>query len=217
MIEMINISKSYNGERQILRDLTLHIRDGEYIQIVGGSGAGKSTFLNVIGLLDRNYAGKLKIAGRSVDKISDTEISAIRCCHIGFIFQSYNLIHNMSVMENISLPAIYAKGKRPDWKKRIEEKMSALGIWHLKNQFIQYLSGGEKQRVAIARALLLDPDIILADEPTGNLDVDNANIIFETLRELHRQKKTIVMVTHNTYVASGADHIYRLADGKLYE
>lgn len=216
IIRIEKMSKTYNGISYVIRDLDLTVKKGEYIQIMGSSGSGKSTLLNLIGLLDNAFEGVLKICGCDIAKSNDQQISMIRSRHIGFIFQAYNLIPNMTVKENIELPMIYSK-ITPDsrYEDTVAHLMETLGIAKLSGQKIQYLSGGEKQRVAIARALSLKPDLVLADEPTGNLDSCNSDMVFSTLRQLHENGVTVVLVTHNDSVDVGADVKYTLRGGTL--
>lgn len=217
MIKIINMTKKYGSDIRVFDNLEMEILKGEFVQIIGESGAGKSTLLNILGLLDNDYEGEYYINGINTSKSNDTVISSLRCNKIGFVFQSYNLIYNMSVIDNILLPTIYGKYDKRIIKQRLEDLMVKFGIVELKDKNVQHLSGGEKQRVAIARAMIMDPEIILADEPTGNLDEKNANIIFNTLKELKELGKTIVMVTHNTYVDLGADRILVIRDGGIHE
>lgn len=218
MIQIQNLTKAYDKNTVVLNGLSVEVKRGEYIQIVGKSGSGKSSLLNILGLLDFNYNGKLYIDGKEIKRFHDVENSRIRSEKIGFVFQSYHLINNMNVVENVSLPILYSGTRNIKSKTAyISEILHEMGIYEIRNKKIQFLSGGEKQRVSIARALLLNPDIILADEPTGNLDRGNSEIVFELLKRLHKQGKTIVLVTHNTYIESGADKKYELVNGKLYE
>lgn len=216
MIELTNVKKTFDGRRYVLDDLSIQFKSGEYTQIIGKSGTGKSTLLNLIGLLDDRYEGIIKIDGVDVSKLSDIKRSELRSKKIGFIFQAYNLINHMTVIENIYLPLLYSK-KSPDvnYVSRIDSLIEELEIKQLSNVKIQYLSGGEKQRVSIARALSLNPSIILADEPTGNLDVVNSQITFDVLKNLAKEGKTIILVTHNQRNDLGADRILSLQDGVL--
>lgn len=214
MIRIECLSKTYNGRDNILNNLNLHVEKGEYVEIVGKSGAGKSTFLNIVGLLDNKYTGEVFIDGKKISVMTDTQISIIRNKYIGFIFQAYHLIPHLTVWENIMLPLIYSK-KMLDSRflSYVNTVIENLQISSLKNQKIQYLSGGEKQRVAIARALSLSPSIVLADEPTGNLDQTNGDIVFHTLSQLNKMGTTIILVTHNRYIDVGASKILTLSGG----
>lgn len=216
MIELCNIKKTFDGQRYVLNNLSIKFNQGEYIQIVGKSGAGKSTLLNLIGLLDNRYEGRITIDGCNIEKQSDIKISKLRSEKIGFIFQAYNLINHMTVMENIYLPLLYSE-KKPDisYITRINQLVEELEIHRIANVQVQYLSGGEKQRVSIARALSLNPAVILADEPTGNLDVANSRITFNVLKTLAHEGKTVILVTHNQHDDLGANRILSLQDGVL--
>lgn len=216
MIELEGLRKTFDGSRFILNDINIHIEKGEYVQIVGKSGSGKTTLLNLMGLLDMDYKGKIKIDGRDVSKLSDIKISEIRSKHIGFVFQAYNLVNHMTALENIYMPILYSKTKYDkDYISKANKLIKEFGIENIINTPVQYLSGGEKQRVSVARALSLNPSIILADEPTGNLDKGNSDIIFSTLRKLSQSGKTVILVTHNWYENLGADRVLQLQDGKL--
>lgn len=216
MIKLQGIKKTFDGKRYIINDLSIEFNKGEYIQIIGKSGAGKSTLLNLMGLLDTQYEGNIIIENTNISTLSDIRISEMRSKNIGFIFQAYNLINHMTVVENIQLPLLYSKRKlNSEYNMRIDEIMENLEIKKLSKIPIQYLSGGEKQRVSIARALSLNPNIILADEPTGNLDNNNSKITFKILKELAEKGKTVILVTHNIHDNLGADRILTLQDGTL--
>lgn len=216
LIELTNVSKTYDGRRYVLKNLNINIGAGEYVQIVGKSGSGKSTLLNLIGLLDTEFDGELLIDGQDIAKISDYKVSGIRSKRIGFIFQSYNLVNHMTVLENIYLPILYSKNKDiKEFLGKVELLLNEFEIDTIKHIPIQFLSGGEKQRVAIARALAMSPEIILADEPTGNLDKENSEIIFSILKKLSNQGKTIILVSHNCYDNLKPDRIMNLQNGAL--
>lgn len=216
MIELKNIKKRYYEQEYILDDISIKIDKGEYVQIVGQSGSGKSTLLNLIGLLDDKYEGDLFIDNKNVSKLSDRRLSKLRSEYLGFVFQSYNLINHMTVLENIKLPLIYSD-KNYDfiYSERINMLIKELQLEKLIYKEVQYLSGGEKQRVAIARALSLEPKIILADEPTGNLDKINSKIVFDTLKKQADNGKTVIIVTHNWHDDLGTNKILKLENGKL--
>lgn len=216
MIELKNVTKKFSKDKVVLKDISMQIRKGEYVEIIGKSGSGKSTFLNLLGLLDMDFEGDFFVDGIDVSKLSDMKISRIRNKKIGFIFQSYNLIPRMTSYENIMLPLIYS-AEKPDqkFKNHMDKLVKDLQITELLNKRIEYLSGGEKQRIAIARAMCLSPEIILADEPTGNLDSVNSSIVFDTLLNLNKRGTTIVLVTHNCYVDVGADRKLTLEGGKF--
>ena len=215
-IELEALSKSYDGSRYILNNINLRICKGEYIQVVGKSGSGKSTLLNLIGLLDSNYKGNIRIEGQDITRLSDNKVSEIRSKSIGFIFQAYNLVHHMTSLENIYLPVLYSKQKfNKEYISKVDKLVQEFNISSILSTPVQYLSGGEKQRVSIARALALDPSIILADEPTGNLDKENSNIIFSTLKKLANNGKTVILVTHNYHEDLEVDRILKLQNGVL--
>lgn len=216
MIELTNVRKTFDGKRFVLDGLSATFRPGEYTQIIGKSGAGKSTLLNLIGLLDGQYEGEITLDGKDISKLSDMKISRIRSQRIGFIFQAYNLVNHMTALENIYMPILYAKKKfDSEYRARVAGLIEKLEIGRIAETQIQYLSGGEKQRVSIARALSLDPDVILADEPTGNLDAGNSKITFHVLKKLAMEGKTVILVTHNLHDDLGADRILTLQDGVL--
>lgn len=216
MIELINVKKRYGEQEYILNDISMKIDEGEYIQIVGQSGAGKSTLLNLIGLLDNSYEGDLIIDNKKVSRLPDRYLSKLRSEYLGFVFQSYNLINHMTVLENIKLPIIYSCRRYDSrYVNMINTLVEELQLEKIKDKEVQYLSGGEKQRVSIARALSLEPKIILADEPTGNLDKDNSKIVFDTLKEQSNKGKTVIIVTHNWHDDLGTHRILKLEKGKL--
>ena len=215
------LSKSY-GSTKVLENLRLEIIPGDFISIVGKSGSGKSTLLNVLGLLDNNFVGNYFFNNIPISKLSKDKLSEIRNQKFGFIFQSYHLLPYMSVIDNIMLPTLYEK--RNGLKKTsrlsdqlLKELINDMGLSNLINKQVQFLSGGEKQRVAIIRAIIMNPQIILADEPTGNLDPENANIILGILKKLNTTGISIVMVTHNYELANQANKILYLENGGLYE
>jgi len=216
MIQIEHLRKTYDGVNYILDDVNVNIAQGEYVQIIGDSGSGKSTLLNLIGMLDNKFEGKLYVKDKDISKLNDTGISLMRAETIGFIFQSYNLIYNLTASENILLPILYSRKKLDNViTERANELIERFGIEKIKDKPIQLLSGGEKQRVAFARALMLDPDIILADEPTGNLDKKNSEMIFSTLKKLSKDGKTVILVTHNWFDENGADRTYNVKGGKI--
>lgn len=208
-IELKNITKTY--DRPVLKDINLTINNDSYITIVGKSGSGKSTLMNILGLIEEYDDGVYTFNGEKIRKGKD--YSTIRSESIGFIFQSYNLIPTMTCMENIVLPLQYSK-------KPIEEfdnVIDLLKIRDLLQKPVVYLSGGERQRVAIARALILNPSLIIADEPTGNLDSGNRDIVLEILANENRKGRAIVMITHDTEIAMNAKNVYTLEEGVLHE
>ncbi|KFF23688.1 ABC transporter ATP-binding protein [Chryseobacterium vrystaatense] len=219
MINVQNLSKTYKTEdvqTNALNNVSLHITEGEFVAIMGPSGCGKSTFLNILGLLDEASAGSYQFTGIETVKAGEKKKSAIRKKHIGFIFQNFNLIDELTVYENIELPLIYNGISSSERKKRVEEIMEQINIGHRARHYPQQLSGGQQQRAAVARALVTRPQLILADEPTGNLDSSNGNEVMNLLAELHREGSTIVMVTHSSYDAGFASRIVNMKDGEIF-
>src|SRR5271155_5622458 len=218
MIVLENVSKTYlMGETTVnaLRGVSLRIERGEFVSLVGASGSGKSTLLHMIGLLDRPDTGILRIGGRDTAQLPDDEISKIRSETIGFVFQQFHLLKRMTAFDNVELPLIYAKGDRPSAQPASLLERVGLGTrsHHKPNE----LSGGQQQRVAIARALVRRPTIVLADEPTGNLDSKSGAEIMALLRELHAEGLTIILVTHEPAIAAAADRTIRVHDGQVVE
>ena len=214
MIDAKNINVKF-GKRQILKDLNLKVKKGEYISIIGKSGAGKSTLLNVISTLEKEYSGNVFYKKQDIRDFNDIEISNLRNKKIGFIFQNFNLLEDFTVIENIMLPARLTK---IDEIALMEKALGLINKFELdltKNQYPNELSGGEKQRVAIARALINKPEIIFADEPTGNLDSKMSIEISNILSKLNQEGQTIVMVTHNEELAKSSNKIFELKDGIL--
>ena len=214
MIDAKNINVKF-GKRQILKDLNLKVKKGEYISIIGKSGAGKSTLLNVISTLEKEYSGNVFYENKDIRDYNDLEISNLRNKKIGFIFQNFNLLEDFTVIENIMLPARLTK---IDEIALMEKALGLINKFELdltKNQYPNELSGGEKQRVAIARALINKPEIIFADEPTGNLDSKMSIEISNILSKLNQEGQTIVMVTHNEELAKSSNKIFELKDGML--
>jgi putative ABC transport system ATP-binding protein len=218
IVAIENLSKVYSlGTLELfaLRNLSLNIEQGEYVAIMGPSGSGKSTLLNMLGCLDRPTKGTYRLAGKDVSRLNDNELSAIRGAQIGFIFQSYNLIAQLNVIENIEVPMFYqGVGERAS-EQRAHELAGMVGLGdRLKHRPFE-LSGGEQQRVAIARALVNNPVIILADEPTGNLDSESGREILNILDDLHTQGKTLIVVTHDPNTAKRAQKTIHLLDGQI--
>ena len=203
-------------ETHALAGVHLSIDRGEYVAMSGPSGCGKSTLLSIIGLLDTPTAGKYELNGRSVENLKFAERSRIRNQEIGFIFQSFNLIGDLTVAENVELPLTYRSGMASsDRKTRVQESLERVGMAHRMRHYPSQLSGGQQQRVAVARALAGSPSILLADEPTGNLDSKNGEAVMELLKNLHREGATICMVTHDPRFARHADRQIHLFDGKV--
>ena len=218
MIKLNNIKKVFatdEVETWALRDVNLQIEKGEFVAIMGPSGCGKSTLLSILGLLDNPTEGTYILNGRDVSALKENERTDLRRGMIGFVFQSFNLIDELNVYENIELPLLYMGVPARERRERVEAVMDRMAISHRRKHFPSQLSGGQQQRVAIARAVLPHPQIILADEPTGNLDSANGKEVMDLLGELHREGATIVMVTHSQHDASYADRIIRLCDGQV--
>lgn len=220
MIKVENLSKSFRTEEVetvALDKVSFEVKDGEFVAIMGPSGCGKSTLLNILGLLDNPTGGKYWLGDREVENLKEKERTDVRKGEIGFVFQSFNLIDELSVEENIELPLTYLGVSRTERKKRVQEIMKRMAISHRAKHFPHQLSGGQQQRVAIARAVVFNPKMILADEPTGNLDSKNGAEVMRLLTELNQEGTTIVMVTHNEHDARMAHRIMRLFDGHIVE
>jgi putative ABC transport system ATP-binding protein len=204
-------------ETHALAGIHLHLKKGEYLSIAGPSGCGKSTLLAILGLLDTPSGGSYVLNGKSVENLKLSERARIRNREIGFIFQAFNLIGDLNVYENVELPLTYRGMPSAERKKRVHDALERVGMSHRIKHYPSQLSGGQQQRVAVARALGGDPSILLADEPTGNLDSTNGEAVMELLRELHRGGATICMVTHDPRYARYADRTIRLFDGRIVE
>jgi macrolide transport system ATP-binding/permease protein len=218
MIVLENVRKTYQmGDNivQALKGVSLTIEQGEFVSLIGASGSGKSTLLHTIGLLDRPDEGRLSIAGRDVSKLTDEELSQLRSETIGFVFQQFHLLKRLTAFENVELPLIYAKGDRPSSDPA--DLLARVGLGQRSHHKPNELSGGQQQRVAIARALIRRPTLILADEPTGNLDSQSGKEIMALLRELHAEGLTVVLVTHEPSIAATADRTIRVHDGEIVE
>jgi len=214
MISLRNIHKSF-GTLEVLKGIDLDIQQGEMVSIVGPSGAGKTTLLQIMGTLDRPNEGTLTIANTDVTRLSSSAMSHFRNAHIGFIFQFHQLLPEFTALENVMMPALIAGTSKRDARQRAAELLAYMGLEDRAEHKPAALSGGEKQRVAAARALMNEPDIIFADEPTGNLDETNENLVLNLLTELNRQGRTIVMVTHNPDLGKLTNRIIYLQHGKL--
>lgn len=220
MISIENLNKIYKTgsvEVHALKDVNIEINYGEFIAIMGHSGSGKSTFMNIIGCLDRPTSGKYLLEGIEIDKQNADELSLIRNKKIGFVFQAFNLIPRTNVLKNVELPMIYAKAKVGQRRKRALELLEKVGLQDRIDHLPNELSGGQKQRVAIARALANNPPIILADEPTGNLDTNSSEEIMNIFKELNQEGNSIIVVTHEPEVAKYADRIIVFKDGSVIE
>lgn len=216
IIELKDVHKTFADGTKALRGTSVSIDRGEFVAIMGPSGSGKSTLLTIMGFLDQLTSGSYVFEKKDIGSISEDERAIIRNENIGFIFQSFNLLARTTVRENIILPLVYSKVPSSEWNERAEKVIAEVQMEHRIDQYVTKLSGGEKQRVAIARALVNNPDIIFADEPTGNLDSKSGKIVMEmieTLNEKHGQ--TIVLVTHETYAANYAERIINLKDGVI--
>ena len=216
MIKTDCISKVFRTEEvetHALVNVSLEVKKGEFVAVMGPSGCGKSTLLNILGLLDRPTNGQYILDGKDMSALTEKERNVFRRGMLGFVFQSFNLIDELTVEENIELPLLYMKVPAAERKRRITDAMARMGITHRAKHFPSQLSGGQQQRVAIARAVVTQPKTILADEPTGNLDSKNGLEVMGLLRELHREGTTIVMVTHSARDAAYSDRIVNLFDG----
>ncbi len=218
MIRIEGLTKVFRTEEietTALNAVNLHIREKEFVAIMGPSGCGKSTLLNIIGLLDNPSSGIYMLQGEEVGKLKEKERTRVRKGKIGFVFQSFNLIDELNVYENVELPLIYLRMNRAERKAKVESILERMQIKHRIHHFPQQLSGGQQQRVAIARAVVAEPGLILADEPTGNLDSANGKEVMNLLTELNREGTTIVMVTHSQHDASFAHRVVQLFDGQI--
>jgi putative ABC transport system ATP-binding protein len=220
LIELDGVTKVFytdEVETHALAGVHLQIKRGEYVSIAGPSGCGKSTLLSILGLLDSPSAGRYVLKGRPVESLKASERARIRNREVGFIFQAFNLIGDLTVYENVELPLTYRGMRAAERKKRVQEALEKVGMSHRMKHYPSQLSGGQQQRVAVARGLGGDPSILLADEPTGNLDSVNGQAVMDLLSELHRQGATICMVTHDPRYADFADRTIHLFDGRVVE
>ena len=209
------IFKAEEVETWALNNVSIQIKQGEFVAIMGPSGCGKSTLLSILGLLDNPTEGNYFLDGVNVASFNESQRNSLRKGKIGFVFQSFNLIDELNVYENIELPLLYMGIGSSERKRKVNEAMERMGISHRSKHFPNQLSGGQQQRVAIARAIVVNPKLILADEPTGNLDSKNGKEVMTLLGELHKSGTTIVMVTHSQHDASYADRVINLFDGEV--
>ena len=218
MLKVTDLKKSFFTEEietVALAGVSFEVKEGEFVAIMGPSGCGKSTLLNILGLLDNPTSGEYMLLDKEVGDLRERDRTYFRRGNIGFVFQSFNLIDEMNVSENIELPLIYMGVKPTERKERVKKMLERMDMTHRAKHFPQQLSGGQQQRVAIARALVSNPKLILADEPTGNLDSKNGQEVMNLLRELNSEGTTVIMVTHSQHDASYAQRILCLFDGKL--
>jgi len=221
MLEVKNISKVYKSsgvETKVLKGISFSINDGEFVAIIGPSGSGKSTLMHILGCLDSPTGGQYFFEGKDVSQLSDDELADIRKKKIGFVFQSFNLLPRATVLRNVVLPLIYTNISKGEREEIAKKSLNSAGLdetrfHHLSNQ----LSGGEMQRVAIARALVNNPAIIFADEPTGNLDSKTGEVVLETFKSLNEQGRTVILITHEKYIAEHTKRIISLKDGEIVE
>jgi putative ABC transport system ATP-binding protein len=218
MIELASIAKTYKSDTMdtpVLNEISFRIEKGEYVAVVGASGTGKTTLMNIVGCLDRPSSGTYTLDGADVGNIDDRELSAIRNRKIGFVFQQFHLLERSSALRNVLLPLVYADAYPADAEERARRLLEAVGLSDRVNYKPGELSGGQQQRVAIARALVNDPAILLADEPTGNLDTDASREIMEIFNGLHAEGRTIVVITHDEEVAGHAKRVLKMVDGRI--
>jgi putative ABC transport system ATP-binding protein len=217
LIEVKNLIKEYRNEEvvtSVLHGLNFEIDKGEFVSIMGPSGSGKSTLMHILGLLDRPSSGIYKFDGQNILNLDDNQLAVLRNEKIGFVFQSFNLLPRTSVLENVKLPLFYSRQK-VDADRKGREVLESVGLGHRLDYFTNQISGGEKQRVAIARALVNEPDVIFADEPTGNLDSKSGIQVMEIFQKLNDEGHTIILVTHETATAEYADRIIKIRDGEI--
>ncbi|SES66973.1 ABC transporter ATP-binding protein [Anaerobranca gottschalkii] len=216
MIELVGINKSYPQKKDVLKDISLRIPEKSFVSIMGKSGSGKTTLLNILGLIDSFSKGKYLFYGKDISKLNSSHLAHVRNQNIGFVFQAYNLIPGMSVYENVMLPHLYSRQRiNQGHIERIHFLLKRFNLTDLKDKDVNLLSGGEKQRVSLCRALTLNPNLIIADEPTGNLDNENTQIVMDYFKELNMDGKTIIIVTHDINVAQQATTRFFLEEGVL--
>ncbi|HEY4493012.1 MAG TPA: ABC transporter ATP-binding protein [Candidatus Paceibacterota bacterium] len=210
-----NISKSYEDGTVALDRASISVSKGEFVAIMGPSGSGKSTLLHILGLLDPATVGEYRFADVLVSDLSGAEIASLRNGKIGFVFQSFNLLPRTSVYENVLLPLVYSQVPEEDWGAKVRAAIDAVGLSHRIEHMTSLLSGGERQRVAIARALVVSPEIIFADEPTGNLDSKSGTQVMDIFKKLNSEGKTVVLITHDEKIASFGKRLVKIRDGRI--
>ncbi len=218
MIRTNNLQKIFRTEEvetTALNNVSIEIKEGEFVSIMGPSGCGKSTLMNILGLLDNPSGGEYYFLGTEVSKFTERQRAMMRKENIGFVFQSFNLIDELTIYENVELPLLYLKVSVSERKKKVEAVLERMNIMHRRNHFPQQLSGGQQQRVAVARALVANPKIILADEPTGNLDSSHGDEVMKMLTDLNENGTTVVMVTHSPTYAEYGNRVIHLFDGQV--
>jgi len=215
LIEAVDLTKTFSDGTRALRGASFVIQKGEFVTIMGPSGSGKSTLLHILGFLDPQTSGTYKFDGKEQHEFSQEEIARVRNEELGFVFQQFNLMPHETVVENIYMPLYYSSVPKKEWLARAEAAAERVGLSHRMNHEAYMLSGGEKQRVAIARALINSPQLIFADEPTGNLDTKSGENVLETLSDLHSEGHTIVLITHSQEIADHAKRMLFIRDGKL--
>jgi putative ABC transport system ATP-binding protein len=218
MIKLTNLSRVFRTqdvETTALNNINLHVNEGEFLAIMGPSGCGKSTLLSILGMLDSPSAGSFEFLGEDIARFGEKQLAMLRKASIGFVFQSFNLIDELTVFENVELPLQYQNISKSERKQRVDAILKRVAIDHRADHLPQQLSGGQQQRVAVARALVINPKLILADEPTGNLDSKNGDEVMAMLRELNREGTTVIVVTHSEKEGNYADRLVRLLDGQV--
>lgn len=213
--KLVKVYRTEEVETTALNEVDIEIKEGEFVAIMGPSGCGKSTLLNILGMIDSPSRGDYFFMDQEVGHLSERKRANVRKHNLGFVFQSFNLIDELTVYENVELPMLYTKVPAKERKMRVEELLERMTMMHRRNHFPQQLSGGQQQRVAVARAIVNKPKLILADEPTGNLDSSNGDDVMRTLSQLNQEGTTIAMVTHSQYCAEFGNRIIRMLDGKV--